>query len=37
MEYKEIQELTEEWLSEAYNLKGVTTQNVVSGSFMGVE
>ena len=25
MEDKEIQELTEEWLSEAYNLKGVTT------------
>jgi hypothetical protein len=25
LKYSEIQQLTEEWLSEAYNLRGVTT------------
>jgi len=37
MEYKEIQELTEEWLSEAYNLKGVTTQAVAAPKALAVE
>jgi hypothetical protein len=37
MEYKEIQELTEEWLSEAYNLKGVTTNRLNINSFFSVD
>jgi hypothetical protein len=31
--YSEIQQLTEEWLSEAYNLRGVTTTKYIFHSF----
>jgi hypothetical protein len=27
MKYQEIKRITEEWLSETYNLRGITTAN----------
>jgi hypothetical protein len=34
--YSEIQEVTQEWLSEVYDLRGVTTQGVATMYFVGV-
>ena len=36
LNYSEIQEVTQEWLSEAYDLRGVTTQGVATMYFVGV-
>ena len=30
LKYDEIQELTEEWLGETYNLRGITTLKVIT-------
>ena len=36
LNYSEMQEVTQEWLSEAYDLRGVTTQGVATMYFVGV-